>query len=75
MGGRGAEAAAPAAMPARACYKLVDGKLAAVPVQVGHLRHRLHRDRRRRVTEGDKLVTRDLAGQGGPQSQLRLRMF
>ena len=25
--------------------------------------------------EGDKLVTRDLSGQGGPQSQMRLRMF
>ena len=27
------------------------------------------------IAAGDKLVTRDIGGQGGPQSQLRLRMF
>jgi len=56
-------------------YKLVDGKLVAVPVQVGVADNAWTEIVGGEVKEGDKLVTRDLAGQGGPQSQLRLRMF
>ena len=56
-------------------YKLVDGKLVAVPVQVGVSDTAWTEITGGDVKEGDKLVTRDLAGQGGPQSQVRLRMF
>lgn len=56
-------------------YKLVDGNLAAVPVQVGVSDTTWTEITGGDVKEGDKLVTRDLAGQGGPQSQVRLRMF
>jgi HlyD family secretion protein len=56
-------------------YKLVDGKLAAVPVQVGVADSTYTEIVGGDIKEGDKLVTRDLSGQGGPQSQLRLRMF
>jgi len=57
-------------------YKLVDGTLKAVPVQVGisdasYLRCRGRRRQGRRQCWS----TRDLSGQGGPQSQIRLRMF
>ena len=56
-------------------YKLVDGKLAAVPIQVGVSDTSWTEVTGGDVKEGDRLVTRDLAGQGGPQSQVRLRMF
>ena len=56
-------------------YKLVDGKLTAVPVQVGVSDSAFTEIVGGEIKEGDKLVTRDLSGQGGPQSQLRLRMF
>lgn len=56
-------------------YKLVDGKLTAVPVQVGVSDTTYTEVVGGDVKEGDKLVTRDLSGQGGAQSQLRLRMF
>jgi HlyD family secretion protein len=56
-------------------YKLVDGALVAVPVQVGVADTAWTEIVGGDVKEGDKLVTRDLSGQGGPQSQLRLRMF
>ena len=56
-------------------YKLVDGKLTAVPVQVGVSDSTFTEIVGGEIKEGDKLVTRDLSGQGGPQSQLRLRMF
>jgi HlyD family secretion protein len=56
-------------------YKVVDGKLTAVPVQVGVADSTYTEIVGGDIKEGDKLVTRDLAGQGGPQSQLRLRMF
>ena len=55
--------------------KLVDGKLAAVPVQVGISDTTYTEIVGGDIAAGDKLVTRDLVGQGGPQSQLRLRMF
>ncbi len=56
-------------------FKLVDGKLEAVPVQVGVSDTAYTEILGGAIAEGDKLVTRDLAGQGGPQSQMRLRMF
>lgn len=56
-------------------YKLVDGQLAAVPIQVGVSDTSWTEVTGGDVKEGDRLVTRDLAGQGGPQSQVRLRMF
>ena len=56
-------------------YKLVGGALVAVPVQVGVADTAWTEIVGGDVKEGDKLVTRDLSGQGGPQSQLRLRMF
>jgi HlyD family secretion protein len=56
-------------------YKLVDGKLVAVPVQVGVSDTAWTEITGGDVKEGDKLVTRDQSGQGGPQSQVRLRMF
>jgi len=56
-------------------YKLADGALVAVPVQVGVADTAWTEIVGGDVKEGDKLVTRDLSGQGGPQSQLRLRMF
>ena len=56
-------------------FKVVDGKLVAVPVQVGVSDTAFTEITGGEVKEGDKLVTRDLAGQGGPQSQVRLRMF
>jgi HlyD family secretion protein len=56
-------------------YKLVDGKLTAVPVQVGVSDSTFTEIVGGEIKEGDKLVTRDLSGQGGPQSQMRLRMF
>jgi len=56
-------------------FKVVDGKLTAVPVQVGIADTAFTEVTGGEVKEGDKLVTRDNAGQGGPQSQVRLRMF
>ena len=56
-------------------YKLVDGNLVAVPVQVGVADTAWTEIVGGDVKAGDKLVTRDLSGQGGPQSQMRLRMF
>jgi HlyD family secretion protein len=56
-------------------YKVVGGALVAVPVQVGVADTAWTEIVGGDVKEGDKLVTRDLSGQGGPQSQLRLRMF
>ncbi|MGE0357550.1 MAG: efflux RND transporter periplasmic adaptor subunit [Burkholderiales bacterium] len=56
-------------------FRLVDGKLEAVPVQVGVSDTAYTEILGGAIAEGDKLVTRDLAGQGGPQSQMRLRMF
>jgi len=56
-------------------YKLVDGNLVAVSVQTGVSDATYTEVTGGQLREGDKLVTRDLAGQGGPQSQLRLRMF
>ena len=47
----------------------------AVPVQVGVADTAWTEIVGGEVKEGDKLVTRDLSGQGGPQSQMRLRMF
>ncbi|MCL4688823.1 MAG: efflux RND transporter periplasmic adaptor subunit [Burkholderiales bacterium] len=56
-------------------YKLVEGQLVAVPIQVGVSDTSWTEVTGGEVKEGDRLVTRDLAGQGGPQSQVRLRMF
>jgi HlyD family secretion protein len=56
-------------------YKVVDGKLAAVPVQVGISDTTYTEIVGGALAEGDKLVTRDLAGQSGSPSQVRLRMF
>jgi HlyD family secretion protein len=56
-------------------YKVVDGKLAAVPVQIGISDSTFTEVTGGDIAIGDKLVTRDLSGQGGPQSQVRLRMF
>ncbi|HEX4944210.1 MAG TPA: efflux RND transporter periplasmic adaptor subunit [Usitatibacteraceae bacterium] len=56
-------------------YKIVDGKLTPVPVQVGISDTAYTEVLGGSLAEGDKLVTRDLAGQGGTPSQLRLRMF
>jgi HlyD family secretion protein len=56
-------------------YKLVDGQLVAVPIQAGVSDTSWTEVTGGDVKEGDRLVTRDLAGQGGPQSQVRLRMF
>ena len=56
-------------------YKLVDGKLAAVPIQIGVSDSTYTEVTAGAVAEGDKLVTRDLSGQGGSHSQVRLRMF
>ena len=56
-------------------FKVVDGKLAEVPVQVGIADTAFTEVIGGDVKEGDKLVTRDNVGQGGPQSQVRLRMF
>jgi HlyD family secretion protein len=56
-------------------FKLVDGKLTAVPVKTGISDSTYTEVIEGAVAEGDKLVTRDLTGQGGPQSQVRLRMF
>ncbi|MBL0140514.1 MAG: efflux RND transporter periplasmic adaptor subunit [Betaproteobacteria bacterium] len=56
-------------------YKLVDGKLTPVTVQIGISDTAFTEIVGGAVAEGDKLVTRDLAGTGGAQSQLRLRMF
>jgi HlyD family secretion protein len=56
-------------------YKLVEGRLVAVPIQVGVSDTTWTEVTGGEVKEGDRLVTRDLAGQGGPQSQVRLRMF
>ena len=56
-------------------YKLVGGKLVAFPVQVGVADTAYTEITGGDVKEGDKLVTRDNVGQGGPQSQVRLRMF
>ncbi len=61
--------------PTSRVYKLVDGKLVAVPVQIGVSDSMYTEITGGDVKEGDKLVTRDLSGQGGPQSQMRLRMF
>jgi HlyD family secretion protein len=56
-------------------YKLVDGRLAPVAVRTGVSDSTYTEVLGGELAEGDKLVTRDLLGQGGPQSQLRLRMF
>jgi len=56
-------------------YRLVDGKLTPVQIRTGIADATYTEVLEGAVAEGDKLVTRDLAGQGGPQSQLRLRMF
>jgi len=56
-------------------FKVVDGKLVAVPVQAGIADTAFTEVIGGDVKEGDKLVTRDNVGQGGPQSQVRLRMF
>jgi HlyD family secretion protein len=56
-------------------YKLAEGKLVAVPVQLGVSDSSYTEVVGGDVKEGDMLVTRDLLGQGGPQSQMRLRMF
>lgn len=56
-------------------YKLVGGKLVAVPVQVGVADTAYTEITGGEVKEGDKLVTRDLSGQAATQSQMRLRMF
>ncbi|MBK8324116.1 MAG: efflux RND transporter periplasmic adaptor subunit [Betaproteobacteria bacterium] len=56
-------------------HKLVDGKLVAVTVKTGISDASFTEVLGGELAEGDKLVTRDLAGQGGPSSQMRLRMF
>jgi HlyD family secretion protein len=56
-------------------YRLVDGKLTPVQIRTGVADATYTEVLEGAIAEGDKLVTRDLAGQGGPQSQLRLRMF
>ena len=56
-------------------YKVVDGKLAAVPIKTGISDSSFTEVIEGAIAEGDKLVTRDISGQGGPQSQVRLRMF
>jgi len=56
-------------------HKLVDGKLVPVVVRTGISDATWTEILGGEIAEGDKLVTRDLAGQGGPQSQMRLRMF
>ncbi len=56
-------------------FKVDGGKLVAVPVQVGVSDTTWTEIVGGSVAEGDKLVTRDLAGQGSAQSQMRLRMF
>jgi HlyD family secretion protein len=56
-------------------YKVTDGKLVAVPVQAGVSDTTYTEIVGGAVAEGDMLVTRDLSGQGGSQSQMRLRMF
>ena len=56
-------------------HKLVDGKLVPVVVKPGISDATYTEILGGEIAEGDKLVTRDLAGQGGPQSQMRLRMF
>lgn len=68
-GGAGRRDAAPRV------HKVADGRLFAVPVQVGISDAPWTELVGGEVREGDKLVTRDLSGQGGPQSQIRLRMF
>lgn len=56
-------------------HKLVDGKLVAVTVKTGISDAAYTEVLGGEIAEGDKLVTRDLAGQGGPSSTMRLRMF
>ena len=56
-------------------HKLVDGKLVPVTVKTGISDASFTEVLGGELAEGDKLVTRDLAGQGGPSSQMRLRMF
>jgi len=56
-------------------HKLVDGKLVPVTVKTGISDATYTELIGGELAEGDKLVTRDTAGQGGPSSQLRLRMF
>jgi len=56
-------------------FKVSDGKLVAVSVQVGVSDTAYTEIVGGAVAEGDLLVTRDLSGQGGSQSQMRLRMF
>jgi HlyD family secretion protein len=75
MGGGGGGGGAGRRDAGSRVYKLVDGKLVAVPVQVGVSDTAWTEITGGDVKEGDKLVTRDQAGQGGPQSQVRLRMF
>ena len=61
--------------PGQRVYKIVEGKLTAIPVKTGISDATFTEVTSGEIAEGDKLVTRDLAGQGGPQSQIRLRMF
>lgn len=75
MGGGGGGGAGSRRDAGPRVYKLADGKLMAVPVQVGVADTAWTEIVGGEVKEGDKLVTRDLSGQGGPQSQMRLRMF
>jgi len=56
-------------------HKLVDGKLVPVTVKTGISDASFTELLGGELAAGDKLVTRDLAGQGGPSSQMRLRMF
>lgn len=56
-------------------HKLVDGKLTPVTVKTGISDATYTEVLGGEIAEGDKLVTRDMAGQGGPSSQMRLRMF
>ncbi len=56
-------------------YRLVDGKLTPVQIRTGIADATYTEVLEGPIAAGDKLVTRDIGGQGGPQSQLRLRMF
>jgi HlyD family secretion protein len=82
-GNRPAGAGGPGGPPAGArrgdgsqrVHKLVEGKLVPVTVKTGISDATYTEVVGGELAEGDKLVTRDMAGQGGPSSQLRLRMF
>jgi HlyD family secretion protein len=74
-GGGGSGAGARRGDGSQRVHKLVDGKLVPVTVKTGISDATFTEVLGGELAEGDKLVTRDLAGQGGPSSQLRLRMF